>query len=251
MSSSYFPMFGERSKGLGMQDLEAGEGLFPGISATENMIRLGFIRKVFGIVTIQLVLTSAVAGFLMANPSIQASLSSSLAWQICLLLASILGLIPLYMYKDKHPQNLIILGAWTTVFSISVGLACTFYAPVLVLQAVVITAGVVAALTAYTFWATRRGVEFTWMGPMLFAMLWAMILWGFLQIIFRPGPLAQMIYSLLGALLFCGYIIFDVHLLSTRMDVDDYVWASVALYLDIINLFLYILRILGQNSNNN
>jgi len=187
------------------------------------------------------------------------------------------------MYKDKHPQNLIILGAWTTVFSISVGLTCTFYAPVLVIQAVVITAGVVAALTAYTFWATRRGIEFTWMGPLLFGMLWAMIIWGFLQIIFRPGPIAQMIYSLLGALLFCGYIVFDVHLLSTRMDVDDYVWASVALYLvsgqhiasttfstiyrqltrytphpsppkklqDIINLFLYILRILGQNSNNN
>ena len=135
------------------------------------------------------------------------------------------------MYKDKHPQNLIILGAWTTVFSISVGLTCTFYAPVLVIQAVVITAGVVAALTAYTFWATRRGIEFTWMGPLLFGMLWAMIIWGFLQIIFRPGPIAQMIYSLLGALLFCGYIVFDVHLLSTRMDVDDYVWASVALYL--------------------
>jgi len=67
MGSSYFPMFGEGVKGES-QDLEAGEGLFPGISATENMIRLGFIRKVFGIVTIQLVLTSAVAGILMASP---------------------------------------------------------------------------------------------------------------------------------------------------------------------------------------
>ena len=175
------------------------------------------------------------------------------------------------------------------------GLACTFYAPAIVIQTVVITASVVAGLTAYTFWATRRGVEFTWMAPMLFSALWAMVIWGFLQIFFHPGPVAQTVYSLLGALLFCGYIVFDVHLLATRLDVDDYVWASVALYLvsqgwflldcwccwcerwaaaavgrgrkkillhhrhaehfltlqDVINLFMYILRILGQNQNNN
>lgn len=119
----------------------------------------------------------------------------------------------------------------TGVFSITVGLACTFYAPSIVIQAVVITAGVVTGLTAYTFWATRRGVEFTWMGPLLFSALWAMIIWGFLQIFFHPGPVAQTIYSLLGALLFCGYIVFDVNLLATRMDLDDYVWASVSLYL--------------------
>lgn len=84
---------------------------------------------------------------------------------------------------------------------------------------------------------------------MLYSALWAMIIWGFIQIFFRPGPVAQTIYSLLGALLFCGYIVFDVNLLATRLDVDDYIWGSVALYLDVINLFMYILRILGQNQD--
>jgi len=138
----------------------------------------------------------------------------------------------------------------TAVFSVTVGVSCTFYAPVIVAQAIFITAAVVGSLTMYTFWATKRGVEFTWLGPLLFSALWALVIWGFIQVFFHPGPVSQMIYSLLGALVFCGYIIFDVHMLATKMDVDEYVWASVALYLDIINLFMNILRILGQMNDN-
>ncbi len=48
------------------------------------------------------------------------------------------------------------------------------------------------------------------------------------------------------AVLFCGYIVFDTHMLMERHSLDEYVWASVSLYLDIINLFLQILRLLGD-----
>lgn len=47
-----------------------------------------------------------------------------------------------------------------------------------------------------------------------------------------------------GAVLFCGFILFDTHLIMHRLSPEEYVLASVSLYLDFINLFLYILRIL-------
>ncbi|KAH7617384.1 hypothetical protein Ndes2526B_g07986 [Nannochloris sp. 'desiccata'] len=247
-STKYFPLFGEPRHATG--DVETGNALYPGISATENEMRLGFIRKVFGIVTAQLLLTAVVALAIILNPSTQQYLATSPGVQIGLMLSSFLGLIPLYIYKNRHPVNLVVLAAWTSVFSVTVGLACTFYAPIIVIQAVFITAAVVAGLTIYTFAATRRGQEFTWLGPILFSALWALIIWGLLQLVFKPGPVGETIFSLLGALVFCGYIIFDVHLLATRLDVDDYVWGSVSLYLDVINLFLYILRIIGDRSNN-
>lgn len=206
-----------------------------------------FIRKVFGIVSVQLLLTALVATGILLSPSTQQYLATSLWIPISLALVSMLGLIPLYIYKDRHPLNIVLLGAWTLTFGVTVGMSCTFYAPVIVAQAIFITACVVGGLTAYTFWATRRGVEFTWLAPILFSALWALIIWGFIQIFFQPGPVGQMIYSLLGALIFCGYIVYDVHLLASKLDVDEYIWASVALYLDVINLFLHILRILGQS----
>lgn len=109
-NSSYFPLFGENKYGGG--DVETGSALYPGISSTENMLRLGFIRKVFGIVSCQLVLTAIVATLLIFNPSTQQYLASSVGIQIALMLVSMLGLIPLYMFKDKHPLNLGLLAAW-------------------------------------------------------------------------------------------------------------------------------------------
>ena len=47
------------------------------------------------------------------------------------------------------------------------------------------------------------------------------------------------------AVLFSAFIVYDTHQIMTRMGCDDYVIACIELYLDIINLFLMILELLG------
>ena len=47
-----------------------------------------------------------------------------------------------------------------------------------------------------------------------------------------------------GALIFCGFIIFDTHMIMHKLSTEEYIMASIDLYLDFINLFLFILRIL-------
>lgn len=37
---------------------------------------------------------------------------------------------------------------------------------------------------------------------------------------------------------------------SAGFSLDDWVWASVTLYLDIINLFLYLMQIIGRSQRN-
>lgn len=54
----------------------------------------------------------------------------------------------------------------------------------------------------------------------------------------------EFVVSVGGALLFCGFILFDTHLIMHKLSPEEYVMASVNLYLDFINLFIYILRIL-------
>ena len=55
-------------------DLEAGYGstpaLYPGISADENELRWGFIRKVYSILSIQVLLTAAVSAFVVFTPAV-------------------------------------------------------------------------------------------------------------------------------------------------------------------------------------
>lgn len=52
-----------------------------------------------------------------------------------------------------------------------------------------------------------------------------------------------MIYGCLASIIFCGYIIYDTDNLIKRYSYDEYIWASVSLYLDIINLFLSLMTI--------
>lgn len=54
----------------------------------------------------------------------------------------------------------------------------------------------------------------------------------------------EFVISIGGAMLFCGFILFDTHLIMHKLSPEEYVMASVNLYLDFINLFIYILRIL-------
>lgn len=49
----------------------------------------------------------------------------------------------------------------TFCLSVSVGTACSVFAPEIVLEAVVLTAAIVGGLAAYSFHATRKGKDFT------------------------------------------------------------------------------------------
>ena len=47
-------------------------------------------------------------------------------------------------------------------------------------------------------------------------------------------------------LVFSGFIIFDTHMIMHRLSPEEYIVATIELYLDIINLFIEILKILDK-----
>ena len=59
----------------------------------------------------------------------------------------------------------------------------------------------------------------------------------------------EFVISVGGALLFCGFILFDTHMIMHRVSTEEYIIAAVDLYLDFVNLFIYILRILDSLKN--
>ena len=53
----------------------------------------------------------------------------------------------------------------------------------------------------------------------------------------------EFVLSIGGVVLFCGFILFDTHLIMHKLSPEEYVMASVNLYIDFIDLFTYLLRI--------
>ena len=56
------------------------------------------------------------------------------------------------------------------------------------------------------------------------------------------------LYALAGSLIFCIYIIYDTYLITRKLGYDDYIVAAIELYLDMLNLFLFLLSLLGRRN---
>jgi protein lifeguard len=115
----------------------------------------------------------------------------------------------------------------------------------LIVEAVFITATVFIGLTLFTL---QSKWDFSFLGAGLGVVLWILVLWSFFGLIF--GLAQGSVYALLGSVLFSGYIIFDTYMIAERLDSEDYIVAAIQLYLDLMNLFLMILRLLTKSSNN-
>ncbi|KAM0840688.1 hypothetical protein ACQ4PT_041330 [Festuca glaucescens] len=244
-------MFGYQ-KGV---DIEAGtsggagaaptRGLYPGMTESPEL-RWALIRKIYVILSLQLLLTAVVAAVVVkvrAIPHFFVSTNAGFGLYIFLIIFPFIVLCPLYFYRQKHPVNLLLLAIFTVAISFAVGMTCAFTSGKVILEAAILTTAVVFSLTAYTFWAARRGQDFSFLGPFLFASLIMLLVFGFIQILFPLGKLSQMIYGALAALIFSGYIVYDTDNIIKRFTYDEYVWAAVSLYLDVINLFLALLTL--------
>lgn len=113
-------------------------------------------------------------------------------------------------------------------------------------MAIGVTAAVVIGLTIFAF---QTKWDFTMMGGILFVCLILLMLLGIVAI-FLPGKIMTLVYSSLGAILFCFYLIYDTQMMmggthKHSISPEEYIFAALTLYLDIINIFIYILSIIG------
>lgn len=106
-----------------------------------------------------------------------------------------------------------------------------------------ITATIFFSLTAFT---VQSKIDFSFLGAGLFVCLMVLMLFGFGMMIFGASASMYYGYCVAGAVLFSLYIIFDTWMIHNRLGPDDYIMAAIDLYLDIINLFIFILQLLNR-----
>jgi len=108
--------------------------------------------------------------------------------------------------------------------------------------AAVTTLAVFLGLTTYVF-VTKK--DFSWMGGILYTVLFGMIAIAILAMIF--GFHLGLLYNLLGALLFSGYILYDTSNVLHHNRTDRPLPAAIELFVDVVLLFWYILALFNRN----
>lgn len=217
-------------------------------------VRMGFIRKVYAILTCQLILTTAIAAPLSTMQQWVADNIWIFYLSMAMTLVTICAMSCCQELTRSFPTNYLLLFVFTGFEGVLVGVVSSFYT----WQSVALCAGItVIIFLGMTIFAWTSKTDFTGMGPYLFGALLALIAFGFVIGILRfmginvPGMM--MVYDLLGILIFTLFIVYDTQLImgeygghSQSFGIDDYVFASLNLYLDIINLFLHLLSLFGQ-----
>jgi uncharacterized protein len=112
--------------------------------------------------------------------------------------------------------------------------------PAVVWQAAGATAAFVAALGAAGY-ATRRDLS-AWARTLFWALL-ALIVFG-IVLIFVRIPHANVIYAVLGLVIFGGFTVVDFNRLR-RANMDSAIPIAAGIFLDIFNVFLLFLQLFG------
>lgn len=148
---------------------------------------------------------------------------------------SIGTMIGAYWKRKSYPTNLLFLGAFTVMEAYTVAVITSFYDVGIVLQATLITGILFFGLT---LWACQSKYDFiSWYGG-LYGVLWGVVIFGFMAAFFPYSKTIELVYSMVCAVLFSAYILADTQMIMRRMHVEEEIAAAIALYLDIINLFL-------------
>lgn len=220
-----------------------------GYGLDNKSIRRAFIRKVFLVLTAQLVVTLAFVSVFTFVDEVKSFVQVNM-WTYFLsygvFFVSVCVISCCGSVRRRHPWNLVALSILTLSLSYMVGTIASYHDTDTVVMAVGITAGVCFTVVVFSL---QTKYDFTSCHGVLFVCLMVLILFGLLCIFIQDGIL-HVVYAGLAALLFTCFLAVDTQLLLGNKDLalspEEYVFAALNLYTDIINIFLYILAIVGK-----
>jgi FtsH-binding integral membrane protein len=217
---------------------------------TGTLVRTGeeratLVRRTYSLVLVSVLVTMVGASFGLSQPQLMDAVNRH---PFIAFFCSIAPLLMATRKKTDFPINIALVFLFNLVMGVMISPALYFYGktqPGLIGQAAVLTVGAFGILTLYAF-VSRR--DFSAWGSFLMVGLWVLIGTMLLNFVFR-NEAASLWLSSVAVLLFSGLLVFDTWRLRNFYGPDDYVGAAVQIYLDLLNMFMAILRIAGNRRN--
>ena len=218
----------------------------PFIASAEPLVRTGseratLVRRTYALVLVSILVTIAGVAFGLSQPRLMAAVAQ---YQLIMFLIMFAPLIMAMRARTAFPANIGFVLLFTFMEGLWLSPIMFVYnrmAPGVIAQAGLLTFSAFAVLTAYA-WLSKR--DFSAWGGFLTVGLWVLIATSLLNLFFR-NETASLWMASVGVLLFSGLLVFDTWRLRNHYGPDQYVQAAVQIYLDLLNMFLFILRLLG------
>jgi FtsH-binding integral membrane protein len=212
-----------------------------GVIVRTGAERATLVRRTYLVVLAGVILTMAGVAFTFTQPALLEAVNRH---PFITMFVSFVPLIMATRARTNFPANILLALLFTFTMGVAISPVMYFYSrtqPQLIQQAGILTLVTFTGLSLYA-WFSKR--DFSAWGSFFFVGLIVLIATSLLNFFFR-NETASLWLAGGTVLVFSGLLIFDTWRLKNVYGPDDYVQAAVAIYLDLLNMFLAILRLLG------
>ena len=218
----------------------------PAVQVRSGAERATLVRRTYGLVFVSVLVTMLGSAFAFTQPRLMQAVAMHP------FISMIAIFVPLWMAQRNarvFPKNVLLTLLFTFVEGVFIApfLAIAEQAaPGTVSQAGLLTFAAFGGLTLY---ATVSRRDFSAWGSFFIIGLIVLFI-AMLINVFVASAAASLWISAVGVMIFAGLLVFDTWRItrSGQFGQDDYVIAAVQIYLDLLNMFLFILSLLGNRS---
>jgi uncharacterized protein len=213
-----------------------------------------YMLRVYNYMSVALALTGAVAFFVSTSPAmLQAIFGSPLRWVVIL---APLGMV-IFLSARMHKMAVGTAQAWFWAFAAVMGLSLAsifvIYTGASVTRVFFITAGAFAGLSLVGY-TTKK--DLSGMGTFLIMGVIGLII-AMVVNMFLASSALQLGISVIGVLIFAGLTAYDTQKIklayyegdSGEISEKKAIMGALRLYLDFLNMFIFLMRILGVARN--
>lgn len=207
-----------------------------------------FIRSVYAWMFSGLALTALAAAWVYVSPAMQAIVFSGVMWVLIIAELGLVFWLSLRIQKMSPAAAASAFMVYSLLNGFTLSAVLFVYTGAAVFQAFAVTAGTFGAMSIYGL-VTKKNLT-SW-GSFFFMGLIGIILASVVNVFLRSSAL-DMAVSVIGVFVFVGLTAYDTQKLKSyalaaegERVTNFAVIGALALYLDFINLFLMILRLMG------
>ena len=199
----------------------------------------GLLLSRVSFLTLGMVLCTALGAFLF-------SLFPSPALLIPAVIATFVMIFVCQAVSQKFPLNLLALAVFAGLEGMVLSPLLMYYAhlhgPMIIIQAAMLSATIFAMVGTLGYTSTRSYAH--WI-PWLIGALFLMLLVGLVGMFLAFTPGMNWLFAVFGMVLFTAFTFVDFTRIRHDYGPEDYVPATMQVYLDLILMFQYVLMLLG------
>ena len=214
---------------------------------------VNFMYGVYGLMSGALTITAITSYFVSRIPNIETTLFGSPLLVMLIFIAQlalVFGL-SLMIQRLTFPMALTMFLAYSVSVGITTSVIFLVYTEASIMQTFVVAAGMFGTMTIYGY---LTGTDLTRLGNVMMMAIWGLIIALVVNIFFQ-NPMFDLLISAAGVLIFTALTAYDtqkIKQIGEHMMADQEMMGKVAvlgaltLYLDFVNLFLFLLRFMGR-----